>query len=256
MASSRPPNARTSYEERQRKRLKLQDSLKADALAAARDLVSQLEMLEARMQLNHTGRSPSLEGRVKDLRAVLTVFLRKGGECEIALEFLDLQFPNVEQLGVFIEACVNAYHHFRECYSKHKSPKPSPSDYALNWPSMVIPNLLCGRPPEKRGLPLSTLHDAFREFILQANSLLPLGCPLAIRALQAAAGLCHCMGESFTNDSERSSQFDKCVQGLFPSWRSKHHLNPPGDVSAGHVLRRPYIRVLGWPSPGSSRGQG
>ncbi|OBZ78364.1 hypothetical protein A0H81_02639 [Grifola frondosa] len=74
--------------------------------------------------------------------------------------------------------------------------------------------ILCLRPVEKRGLPLSTLHDVFRKFRLRLNTPLPEG-SAAGPALRAATVLCREMGDPFENELERSEKFDDGMTGEF-----------------------------------------
>ncbi|TFK49812.1 hypothetical protein OE88DRAFT_387812 [Heliocybe sulcata] len=198
---------------------------------------SHLRVLEKRLESPHTIIPDDFRNLVADLRAVVSLYLQDQENFVIDEAYLHLEFPSVADLSRPIELGIASYRQFGACYNKHRHPKPSPSDYALHWASQGVPSLLCGRPPDRHGPPLSTLHDVFREFIVRVGSPLPLGCPRAIQAQRAAVSLCRWMGESFVDQTSRSTKFDDCVRGLFPEWRNQRQLKPPDEVCTGYVDR-------------------
>lgn len=79
-------------------------------------------------------------------------------------------------------------------------------------------DLLCMRPTERSGLPIVTLHPAFRNYRqrLRSKTLVP---PDSV-ALQVAGALCEVMGGYFQDKKARGEKFDQCVEPLLPSWRN------------------------------------
>ncbi|KAG9224424.1 hypothetical protein CCMSSC00406_0009466 [Pleurotus cornucopiae] len=209
------------------------------ALSAAKTLLDQLKVLL--LDLESNDRFPAaFKSDMRQLHSLITVYLQSEGNFTVHGEtLLNLQFPS-DQDGRdhILISCQNAYKDFCVCYSKHRNPKPNPSDYAANWPNAqkLTPYLLCARPTIQRGLPLSTLHDIFREFIIRADSPLP-HCSVATHALRAAHSLCGSMGDAFADESARSQAFDRCTQELFGHWQSQRHLAPRSEACSGHVDR-------------------
>ncbi|KAF4571739.1 hypothetical protein EYR40_008263 [Pleurotus pulmonarius] len=221
------------------KRPRLEKTPLNPALSAAKTLLDQLKVLL--LDLESNDRFPAaFKSDMRQLRSLITVYLQSEGDLTVHGEaLLNLQFPS-DQDGrdhVLI-SCQNAYKDFCVCYSKHRNPKPNPSDYAANWPNAqkLTPYLLCARPTIQRGLPLSTLHDVFREFIIRADSPLP-HCSVATHAIRAAHSLCGSMGDAFADKSARSQAFDRCTQELFGHWQSQRHLVPRSEACSAHVDR-------------------
>ncbi|KAF9492315.1 hypothetical protein BDN71DRAFT_1215711 [Pleurotus eryngii] len=226
-------------EHRLHKRPRLEKTAPNAAFSAAKTLLDQLEVLL--LDLESNDRFPAaFKSDMRQLRTLITVYVQKEGDLTIYGEtLLNLQFPS-DQDGrdhILIN-CQNAYKDFCVSYVKHRHPKPNPSDYAANWPSAqkLTPHLLCARPTIQRGLPLSTLHDVFREFIIRADAPLP-HCSVATHALRAADSLCGSMGDAFADESARSQEFDRCTQGLFGHWQSQRHLAPRSEACSGHIHR-------------------
>ncbi|KAJ8503372.1 hypothetical protein ONZ45_g10917 [Pleurotus djamor] len=133
-----------------------------------------------------------------------------------------------------------AYTKFCEAYNKSSKPLMSPSEYCkhINWANQQRRNrrLLCGRPAHQRGIPLSTLHDVFRRFIIEVDMPLPSD-DVANQALRTAFTLCTTMGDPYTAESARSDQFDECVSDLFSEWANQQRISPDSEVYSGIVDR-------------------
>ena len=92
---------------------------------------------------------------------------------------------------------------------------PAPSDFGQHevWPeAQEGAPILCLRPPNARGLPLTTLHDVFLRFQHEISSTLPTTETVAVQI--AASELCSRMGEPFEDEASRGRAFDECVSGV------------------------------------------
>ncbi|KAL0947855.1 hypothetical protein HGRIS_013917 [Hohenbuehelia grisea] len=225
--------------QRLHKRPRLENTSLNAALSAAKILLDQLKVLQR--HLKSDDRFPTqFKGHLGQLRALIEVYVENEGDFTIHGEdLLNLQFPS-DQDGqdYLLISCRNAYKEFCVSYHKHKNPRPSPSDYAKDWPKAQTstPHLLCARPTARRGLPLSMLHDVFREFIIRADSPLPQ-CSTATTARRTADSLCGSMGDAFSDESARSQEFDRCTSQLFGIWQSQHHLASRSEACSGYVDR-------------------
>ncbi|KAL0955366.1 hypothetical protein HGRIS_001614 [Hohenbuehelia grisea] len=233
--SLQPPSAHGPMPKRPR----LEKSAKDDACSAATILLDLLDILiPAHLQASNANFTDEFKQDMSDLRSILISFIGKKGNLTLDSRspYLHLQFPLPG--SKFLQQCAQAYKEFCLCYNKHKYPRPSPSDYAKNWPNAQAqtPHLLCARPTTRRGLPLSTLHDVFREFIIRADSPLPQ-CSISTAARRAADSLCGSMGDAFADESARSQEFDRCTSQLFGIWQSQHHLAPRSEACSGYVDR-------------------
>ena len=99
---------------------------------------------------------------------------------------------------------------------------PSPSEFGRPgiWPAAQKGHpILCLRPSEAKGLPLSTLHNVFRQFLCDTSHRLAesMTTDEAVAARVAAAKLRYLMGDSFENKNERSKALGYCVSGIFPT---------------------------------------
>ena len=105
---------------------------------------------------------------------------------------------------------------------------PAPSDFGQLsvWPeAQEATPILCLRPPNARGLPLTTLHDVFRCF--QHETSRPVPTTDETVAVQIAAwNLCSKMGEAFEDEAERGEAFDVCVNGVLEKGKVEHKLQP------------------------------
>jgi len=103
---------------------------------------------------------------------------------------------------------------------------PAPSDFGKLsvWPGVQKDApILCLRPPDARGLPLTTLHDVFRRFQLEASG--SFGTTTETVAVQIAASeLCARMGEAFEDEKTRGLVFDECVNGVLESGKAEFKL--------------------------------
>lgn len=75
--------------------------------------------------------------------------------------------------------------------------------------------ILCLRPTEKHGLPLTLLHSVFFRFHQLCLQPLPRS-SAAGDALRVALALCNSMGESFEDEEDRSVEFDKAMGDFLP----------------------------------------
>ena len=105
---------------------------------------------------------------------------------------------------------------------------PAPSDFGKLsvWPEVQErAPILCLRPPDARGLPLTTLHDVFCRFQLETSTPLPTTAE-TVAVQIAASELCARMGEAFGNESSRGKTFDECVNGVLGSGEADFNLQP------------------------------
>jgi len=97
---------------------------------------------------------------------------------------------------------------------------PVPSDFArhLVWPETQKDTpILCLRPSNARGLPLTTLHDIFLCFQHKISRPLPTTETVAVQI--AAWELCSRMGGAFENEGSHGKAFDECVSGILEKGR-------------------------------------
>jgi hypothetical protein len=87
---------------------------------------------------------------------------------------------------------------------------PVPSSFALAWAeAQEGPDaILCLRPPEKQGLPLITLHEAFLHFVNESKKALPA---TEVDAFKAAFQLCDAMARHHDNEIARGVAFNKAL---------------------------------------------
>jgi len=126
---------------------------------------------------------------------------------------------------------------------------PAPSEFTKNWSqheSAFRDRLLCHRPPDSRGLPLCTLHDTFRRYLITVRKPLSGTSPFAIAALESATQLCVLMGQSFSTKSDgtvteqsrgykentRVLKFDDCVRGTLGGFDKSVVLRTNHDLSS------------------------
>ena len=105
---------------------------------------------------------------------------------------------------------------------------PAPSDFAKLSVWREIQKdapILCLRPPDARGLPLTTLHDVFRCFQLEASRSFPTTTE-SVAVQIAASELCVRMGEAFKDKKKRGLAFDECVNGVLESEVAEFKLQP------------------------------
>ena len=149
---------------------------------------------------------------------------------------------------------------FRECSSSHNSTVmtplnerfekftrlvrqlqndlPPPSDFAQPsvWPeAQKDAPILCLRPPNARGLPLTTLHHVFLHFQREISRPLPTTETVAVQI--AASELCSRMGEAFEDERSRSEAFDECVSGVLEKGVVEDYLRSSPFGRCGKVDR-------------------
>ena len=116
---------------------------------------------------------------------------------------------------------------------------PAPSDFAQPsvWrKAQKTTPILCLRPPNARGLPLTTLHHVFRQF--QHESSRPLPMTTETVAVQIAASkLCLRMGEAFKNEAGRREAFDECVNGVLDKGEAGCKFQPYPTSHYGKIDR-------------------
>ena len=115
---------------------------------------------------------------------------------------------------------------------------PAPSDFARHevWPeAQKDAPILCLRPPNARGLPLTTLHHVFLRFQHETSSTLPTTETVAVQI--AASELCSRMGEPFEDEASRSKAFDECVSGVLEKGEAEHQLKPTPFGHYGKIDR-------------------
>ena len=92
------------------------------------------------------------------------------------------------------------------------------------WPKVQKTTpILCLRPPNARGLPLTTLHHVFCRFQYKLSRPLPMMTE-TVAVQIAASKLCLRIGEAFKNEAERGEAFDECVDGILE--KRNANLNP------------------------------
>jgi hypothetical protein len=126
----------------------------------------------------------------------------------------------------------------------------SPSEFAKpsEWPKCQADSpILCLRPPAAIGLPLYTLYDGFRNFMLNISST---NFETTRNARLAAAVLCERMGESFISEADRSGAITKALKPLFPDWTHQQKLEPYAGQTFGLIdrvilLNDDFMSILG-----------
>ncbi|KAF8530394.1 hypothetical protein BU17DRAFT_79150 [Hysterangium stoloniferum] len=160
---------------------------------------------------------------------------------------LDMRLPNDKRI---FQVYNERYESFSQLQKLKLSCLPTPSDFAQKWgqcQSNLDARLLCLRPPDARGLPLCTLHDIFRRYLLAAQMPLPEASESAIKAMEAAAQLCASMGRSFSTkdydsnavpqlrdlpENARTLAFDNCIRSILDKFIRGYALNPTTDMKA------------------------
>jgi len=116
---------------------------------------------------------------------------------------------------------------------------PAPSDFAQPsvWPeAQKGAPILCLRPSDARGLPLTTLHHVFRRFQYEMSR--PLAMTAETVAVQIAASeLCSRMGEAFEDERSRGKAFDECVSGVLEKGETDYELKPYPSGHYGKIDR-------------------
>ena len=102
---------------------------------------------------------------------------------------------------------------------------PAPSDFGRHevWPEAQEGAPIRLRPPNARGLPLTTLHDVFLRFQHEISSTLPTTETVAVQI--AASELCSRMGEPFEDEASHGRAFDECVSGVLEKGEADCELN-------------------------------
>ncbi|KAJ8522090.1 hypothetical protein ONZ45_g1304 [Pleurotus djamor] len=129
------------------------------------------------------------------------------------------------------ESAVKSNKDLQHAIEQSSKIRPRPSSYARDWtdPQDAWGDILCLRPTKRQGLPLCTLHDAFRLYSQDRDQPLPNN-ELAFCARRAAEKLCYHMGNAYDTPEDHSQAFNKSVAPLFPltAWRSTV-LNPKAE---------------------------
>ena len=115
---------------------------------------------------------------------------------------------------------------------------PPPSDFARHsvWPeAQKDAPILCLRPPNARGLPLTTLHHVFLHFQREISRPLPTTETVAVQI--AASVLCSRMGEAFEDETSRSEAFDECVSNILEKGVVERYLRSTPFGRCGKVYR-------------------
>ena len=132
-----------------------------------------------------------------------------------------------------------------ECFEKFirlvrqlQNDLPVPSDFARHtvWPEAQKDTpILCLRPPNARGLPLTTLHDIFLCFQHEISRPLPTTETVAVQI--ADWELCSRMGGAFEDETSRGEVFDECVSGVLKKGVVERYLRPTPFGRYGKVDR-------------------
>jgi len=113
---------------------------------------------------------------------------------------------------------------------------PAPSDFAQHkvWPeAQEGAHILCLRPPNARGLSLTTLHDVFLRFQHEISSTLPTTETVAVQI--AASELCSRIGKPFEDEASHGRAFDKCVSGVLEKGEADCELKPYPSSHHGKI---------------------
>jgi len=182
--------------------------------------------------------------------AMALLDIRLPSNCQYTLPFVEPVIINTT-VDISTRALNTQYETFSKLQKTRLSYFPLPSEFAKDWSQHqndVSARVLCLRPPEARGLPLCTLHDAFRRFLLAVQGPLPQASDTTTAAVRSAAMLCASMGESFTmgdedSDNEvqqssdqslkengRSLEFDDCTRGILNGFISQYSLSSSSDI--------------------------
>ena len=130
------------------------------------------------------------------------------------------------------------FEQFTKVVRQLQNDRPAPSDFARHsvWPeAQKDAPILCLRPPNARGLPLTTLHDVFLHFQREISRPLPTTETVAVQI--AALELCSRMGEAFEDERARSKAFDECVSGVLKKGVVERYLKPTLLGRCGKVDR-------------------
>lgn len=84
----------------------------------------------------------------------------------------------------------------------------------------------------RTGIPITTLHNVFRDYSRRLSE--PLG-DNSREALRAATFLCAEMCESFDGEEQRSIQFNKCTENLFSGWKRHTTVNPANESTYAQI---------------------
>jgi len=131
------------------------------------------------------------------------------------------------------------FHNFSMLISQLLNDLPAPSDFAKPpvWrKAQEATPILCLRPPNARGLPLTTLHHVFRQFHYESSSPLPTTTE-TVAVQIAASKLCLRMGEAFKNEAERGEVFDECVNGILEKGEAECKFQPHPTSHYGKIDR-------------------
>ncbi|KZT03562.1 uncharacterized protein LAESUDRAFT_337341 [Laetiporus sulphureus 93-53] len=172
-------------------------------------------------------------------RAVDLALERKMDWNEAQRRFLDARLNTPDNIGEEKEMLFSSYNiryaEFSDLYKKALDALSSPSEFAKPsvWPNEQRrkSRLLCLRPAGAKGLPLCTLHDIFRRFVLAIKEPFP---ELSVPAICAAASLCDQMGEPYQSEKDRLSALDDCISELF---EKEYQLKPRSEALGGLVDR-------------------
>ncbi|KAL0957396.1 hypothetical protein HGRIS_001197 [Hohenbuehelia grisea] len=145
------------------------------------------------------------------LSSLVSLYLQSEGRFTVLPAYHGIRITSVAGLGIIITICDDAYAHFCACYTNQQRNAPA-----------QLPQQLCGRPPRRRNVPLSTLHDVFRDFAVEMECTASFSLRSenhdAKQALRAAATLCASMGESFGSNTAHSEKFDQCAKDILDPW--------------------------------------
>jgi len=120
-----------------------------------------------------------------------------------------------------------------------ESTRLTPSQFGSGaWPDEQAKHsdILCLRPPERTGVPLSTLHDAFHRFRCVVKIPFQQS-PQTIAAARAADRLVRLMGSSFEDEMDRTKVFNQCIEPVFASkqWQLQVSVDREAERCSGSI---------------------
>ena len=130
------------------------------------------------------------------------------------------------------------FEQFTKVVRQLQNDRPAPSDFARHsvWPeAQKDAPILCLRPLNARGLPLTTLHDVFLCFQYETSRPLPTTETVAVQI--AASELCSRMGEAFEDEASRGEAFDECVSDVLEKGEAERQLKPTPFSHYGKIDR-------------------
>ncbi|KZT06284.1 uncharacterized protein LAESUDRAFT_188415 [Laetiporus sulphureus 93-53] len=249
--SKRPSDAALESSPKRRKTLYQEAEEEASALAIQlQDTIISLAATFTLLQKLHVNTTEA-EGTIHCWELVLKDAIagekRFGKAMQMVLDLrIDIPANYPHQTKLSLERANAEFEKFSRLFKRVLNSLPPPSEFARPsvWPTVQSSSagIFCLRPTDNRGLPICTLHDVFRRFLVRLHEPLPPPSAtnrhnkrVAGASIRATAMLCREMGDAFYSQGERSEYFDECVQELLPGAVPNQSFNPSSDVSSCQV---------------------